>query len=71
MLDTGETWLFTAGYVPVAGDPDILENTANVSGNDVLQRIATATVNASVTILKPSLAVVKTLLLPEYIVATM
>jgi uncharacterized repeat protein (TIGR01451 family) len=53
LLDMGETWVYTANYTASQDDPDLLVNTANVSGVDALEKIVTASANASVAILRP------------------
>jgi uncharacterized repeat protein (TIGR01451 family) len=60
LLDVGEVWEFTANYTAGVEDPELLENTANVSGRDELSQIVTASDNASVTILRPGIAITKT-----------
>jgi uncharacterized repeat protein (TIGR01451 family) len=52
-LDLGETWAFTGNYTTGANDPDILVNTANVSGMDALEKRVTASTSASVSVFKP------------------
>ena len=59
LLDGDETWIFTAHYTTHAYDPDILVNTANVSGTDPLEQTYTDSDTASVSILRPGIAIVK------------
>lgn len=60
ILDIEETWVFSANYTAGSDDPSPLENTANVSGMDNSEQIVTASDNASVAILRPSIALDKT-----------
>jgi len=48
LLDTDETWTFTATYTVEVGDPDPLENTATASGKDALDMTVTDTDTAEV-----------------------
>jgi uncharacterized repeat protein (TIGR01451 family) len=59
ILDTDETWVFTASYIASDSDPDVLENTAEVSGMDTLERTVTASDSVSVAILKPGIDLIK------------
>ncbi len=60
LLDTDETWVFTAIYTTTINEPDFLINTAEVSGSDALERIVTDSDTASVSIIRPGIALVKT-----------
>ncbi len=59
VLGIGETWEFSATYVISTTDPDILINTAVVSGTDPEGQVVTAQATASVTILRPSITITK------------
>lgn len=59
VLDVGETWEFSATYVVGTMDPDTLINTAIASGMDAEGQVVTAQASASVTILKPAIALAK------------
>lgn len=50
LLDTGETWVFQAMHVATGDDPELLVNTAIVSGTDELSGTVTASDAASVII---------------------
>lgn len=53
LLDTDETWVFTASHAVTAGDPDTLVNTATVCGTDALGRtVESEEASASVTIVR-------------------
>jgi uncharacterized repeat protein (TIGR01451 family) len=60
LLDTEETWVFTANYTVSGDDLSPLENIAGVSGTDSLGLTVTASDNAVVTILRPGIAIDKT-----------
>ncbi len=60
LLDTDETWIFTAIHTASGDDPDLLVNTAEVSGMDALEQTVTDSDTASVSILRPGIALVKT-----------
>jgi uncharacterized repeat protein (TIGR01451 family) len=65
LLDLEETWEFSGVYTTTDDDPDTLENTANVSGMDALEKMVTASASASVSVLEPfvpipGIALVKT-----------
>ncbi len=60
VLGIGETWEFSANYVVSSTDPDILTNTAVVSGTDPEGQVVTAQATASVTIMSPSITITKT-----------
>jgi uncharacterized repeat protein (TIGR01451 family) len=53
MLDTDETWVFTATHTITAADNSPLVNTATASGTDALDRIVESEDSASVDILQP------------------
>jgi uncharacterized repeat protein (TIGR01451 family) len=59
VLDIGETWEFSATYMVSAADPNILVNTAVVSGTDAEGQVVTAQASASVTILRPTVTLTK------------
>ena len=65
VLDVGETWEFSATYTVSATDPDPLINTAIASGTDTEGHVVTAQATASVTILRPVIALTKTAELVE------
>jgi len=60
ILDTDETWVFTATYNVTAEDDSPLVNTATVSGTDALSRSVESEDTASVDILRPAIAINKT-----------
>jgi uncharacterized repeat protein (TIGR01451 family) len=60
ILDTDETWVFTATYSVTTDDVSPLVNTATVSGTDALSHTVTAQAIASVDILQPAIAISKT-----------
>jgi uncharacterized repeat protein (TIGR01451 family) len=61
-LDTRETWVFTASYTVGPDDASPLVNiaTATASGRGALQRTVSTQASASVTVLKPAIAITKT-----------
>jgi uncharacterized repeat protein (TIGR01451 family) len=59
-LDVAETWTFSANYAASGDDPSPLVNTATASGIDDLSQNVTAQDSASVTILRPAIAMTKT-----------
>ncbi len=59
-LDPAETWVYTANYTASAEDPDLLVNTANVTGTDNAEESVSASANASVMLLRPGIALDKT-----------
>jgi large repetitive protein len=59
LLDVEETWVFTANYIVGSNDPDLLVNTANVTGRDALSLLVTAEDDASVSVLSPGIALDK------------
>jgi uncharacterized repeat protein (TIGR01451 family) len=59
LLDTDETWTFTANYTVGPEAPDTLVNTANVTGTYGEGETVAAADSASVAILKPGLALDK------------
>ena len=50
-LNVGESATFTLNYTVKVGDPDPLENTATVSGKDILGKVVTATDTATVNLI--------------------
>jgi uncharacterized repeat protein (TIGR01451 family) len=56
LLDTGETWVFTAIYTVIGEEPNELVNTATATGEDPSAQTVTAQVNATVNILRPAIA---------------
>ena len=60
LLETGETWTYTATYTVLATDPDPLVNTVTVEGTDEDNDPVTATDNHSLPIGAPVIEVVKT-----------
>jgi uncharacterized repeat protein (TIGR01451 family) len=61
LLDTSETWVFTASYTAnVEEDPDVLINTAEFSAIDEQEGTVTASDSAHVAILRPGISLAKT-----------
>ncbi|HEY41456.1 MAG TPA: DUF11 domain-containing protein [Dehalococcoidia bacterium] len=60
VLDIGQTWEFSATYMVSAADPNILVNTAVVSGTDAEGQVVTAQASASVTIIRAGMLLTKT-----------
>jgi uncharacterized repeat protein (TIGR01451 family) len=60
LLDTDETWIFTAVHTVDGDDPDVVVNNAEVSGTDSLEQTVTDSDTASVNILRPGIALIKT-----------
>ena len=54
LLETGETWTYTATYTVLATDPDPLVNTVTVEGTDEDNDPVTATDNHSLRSAHPS-----------------
>ncbi len=51
-LDVGETWLFSSSYLVKAGESGLVINTATVSGTGPNSEIATASADASVSVIE-------------------
>jgi uncharacterized repeat protein (TIGR01451 family) len=61
ILDTGETWVFTATHTIAAEDGDVLSNIAAASSTDALdQTVESEEATATVDILRPAIALNKT-----------
>ena len=56
----GESWVYIATYTVNSEDESPLDNTATASAYDALGRVVTAQATASVPILQPSIALIKT-----------
>jgi uncharacterized repeat protein (TIGR01451 family) len=54
-LDVAETWVFSANYTVAAVAPDLVENTAGVSGRDALLETVIASDSVIISILKPAI----------------
>ncbi|UCB43242.1 MAG: DUF11 domain-containing protein [Dehalococcoidales bacterium] len=58
-LDVDESWEFTATYTISSEDESPLDNTATASASDALGQIVTTKATASVSILRPTIALIK------------
>jgi len=58
-LGVDETWIFTANYTVTGEDADSLVNVATASGTDASGKSVNAQASASVTILRPAMAIAK------------
>jgi len=59
-LNIGESWVFSAAYTVSSEDESPMDNTATASASDALGQVVTSKATASVSILRPAIALTKT-----------